>query len=70
MEWDFMWIIKKIYYVIKNKYHECEMCKGSRYLPVKTKLSSYMIYHGYSVSAEGEIFINCLICKGTGIKWG
>lgn len=63
-----MGIIKKIIYLIMNKYHYCRLCKDG-----KLQVDNYKPYEDYEgklANTTGSIYFKCPICKGSKIVWG
>lgn len=65
-----MGMIKKIISAIRGKYHRCSMCEGFEKHTLRIPgFKAYTTYEDHCSDAQGNIWIPCPACKGTGVIW-
>lgn len=57
------------YFVIRNKYRLCKMCKGNRQIGVAFKEYNARIERSFYSNSEGMVTIKCPACGGSGVIW-
>lgn len=62
-------IIKKIFYLLGNQYHECKLCNGKD-IELKGFRENSIVEWGFVSNGAGVIYIQCPACHGTKIIWG